>query len=168
MKKQFYILFGIMFAVAMCAAYGWADAVSTFSGATVVPAETATDPFHQILNAIVPLILTGLAALVAWATSNIQTWIKQTASKANTTESAAWYATALSLAGIAVKAAETKFGAETGKGQEKVEDATQWLKARLLTIDPKMKIRDEDLKGFVDAAYHDIFKAVSPLAKHPA
>lgn len=157
----------LLFSIALFCAIGYADAtftdpaVNVASGATVVV--PPTDTLHQILNTVLTLILSGLTAMVAWATPKIQTWIKQKASEANTKESNAWYGTALSLAGIAVRYAETKFGADTGTGMKKRQEAFDWFKARLLAIDPKMKIDDAALYGFIDAAYHSVFVALSPL-----
>ena len=170
------VLFTIVFTIAlMWAGAAFADpsftdpALNVASGATVVlPPTVPSDPFHEILNSIIPVLLAGLTALLAWVSKNIKTWIAQKASEANTSESAAWYVTAMNLAGIAVKYAETKFGKDTATGEKKRAEAVSWLKARLYSIDPKMKINDSDLAAFVDAAYHDVFVAVSPLVPSPA
>lgn len=148
-----------------------------FADATVVavPVQITpqpTDPLHLILNAAIPILVAGLTALLAWLSNNLKTWISQQASKANTAESAAWYATALNLAGIAVRFAESKFGPDTGNGAEKQKEASQWLKQRLIAIDPQIVDKTPNLDllidGFIGAAYHDAFVAVSPLATGPA
>ena len=134
-----------LFAMAiLIAAPAFADGVS----ATVVATDTS-DPFHAALNTVIPLILTGLTAFFAWVSKHLRTWIKQKASEANTKESAAWYGTALMLAGIAVRAAESKYGPDTDRGQEKADMAADWLKNRLLAIDPKLKINDSDIRNDV-------------------
>lgn len=135
--------------------------------ATAIVSPEPADPFHMVLNSVVPAILTALAAFVAWVSKHLKTWIVQKASEANTKESAAWYGTALMLAGIAVRAAEAKYGPDTDRGQEKADMAADWLKNRLLAIDPKLKIKDSDIRGFVHAAYAEAFGLVTPLVSGP-
>lgn len=147
-----------------------------FAAVTVVAATNqpavAVDPIHQILNAALPMLLAGLTALLAWISKNAKNWIAQQASKANTAESAAWYATALSLAGVAVRYAESKYGPDTGKGIEKQKEAAEWLKQRLVAIDPDILLKTPNLNtlidGFIGAAYQDAFELVSPLEISPA
>lgn len=126
------------------------------------------DPFHDLLNALIPMILTAVTGLMAWLSKAAKAWIEHLTAASKTNESGAFYALAFNLAGMAVKYAETKFGPDSAQGLKKRDEAVAWLKTRLLAIDPKMIISETDLAAFVDAAYYDIFLAVSPLGASPA
>lgn len=147
---------------------------STLSHADPAPAVPDNSPWWMKLLApfiatLATTLVAGLTAILAWVTNNIKTFFAQKASEANTKESAAWYKTALFAAGMAVRYAESKFGPDTAKGQEKQKEAAGWLKERLVAIDPSIKTKmaagefDKLVDGLVGAAYHDAFEAVSPL-----
>lgn len=116
----------------------------------------------ELVKSIVPITISALTALIAYVSSYVNRKIKE----AKTTEYNKWYGMVLNLAGIAVKAAETKFGPDTQTGIEKKQHAVNWLMTRLGALDPKIDehIKRSDIEAFVDAAYHDAFVAVAPLA----
>ena len=124
-----------------------------------------------LLATVLSAVAAALTALLAWLSNNAKTWIQQKASEQNTKESAAWYATAIYLAGIAVKFAYDKFGPDTEKAADLRKEAATFLKARLVAIDKDIIIKnpalDSLIDGLVSAAYTDIFKVVSPLASGP-
>lgn len=135
---------------------------------------TNTDGGHWwsgLLATVLSAAATGLTALLAWLSNNAKKWVQQKASEANTKESAAWYATALYLAGIAVRFAYDKYGPETAKAHELRKEAARFLKDRLIAIDKDIVLKNPQLDslidGFVRAAYTDFFKVVSPLASAP-
>lgn len=155
--------------VAYAAATFSDPAVNVGSGATVVlPAQVPSDPIHQIFNMLIPLILTGLTALLAWLSTAARNWISKVAASHDTGESSQFYSLAFNLAGMAVKYAETKFGADSAQGVKKKQEAANWLKQRLIAVDPTILAKtpnlDSLIDGLVDAAYHDVFEAVRPLA----
>ena len=134
--------------------------VSNFDVPVVQPTGNWWD---TLAAAIVPLLIAALTALSAYLSSFVNRKLKE----AKTAEYSSWYGMALNLAGIAVRYAETSFGPDTQNGAKKKEAAINWLMARLKALDPKINehIDREDVAAFVDAAYHDVFVAVSPLAQ---
>ena len=158
-----------------------ADPTATTVAAPVVatvpavnsPATPTTDAdgghwWSGLLATVLAAVAAGLTALITWMSNNVKTWIQQKASEQNTKESAAWYATALYLAGIAVRYAHDKYGPDTSKGDELRREAAKFLKERLVAIDKDIIVKnpsiDSLIDGFVRAAYTEAFKAVSPLA----
>lgn len=158
-----------------------ADPVATAPPVATVPAvgtpatpTTNADGGHWwsgLLATVLSAAAAGLTALLAWLSNNAKNWVKQKASEANTKESAAWYATALYLAGIAVRFAYDKYGPETAKAEELRKEAARFLKDRLIAIDKDIVLKNPQLDslidGFVRAAYTDVFKVVSPLSSAP-
>ena len=123
-----------------------------------------------LLATVLAALASGLTALMAWMSNNAKTWIRQKASEANTKESAAWYATAMYLAGIAVKFAYDKYGKDDAKAEMMIKEASDYLMDRLRAIDkdiadpvknPRMR---ETIEGLIRAARTEFFNALSPLA----
>lgn len=159
-----------IFMMAVIVGIAFADESAAIATVPVIPAE----PGHWwsgLLSTILAAVLAGLTALITWMSNNAKKWIQQKASEQNTKESAAWYATALYLAGIAVKFAYDKYGPDTSKASDLRREASNFLKARLIAIDKEILMKNPNLDslidGFISAAYTDVFKVVSPLASAP-
>ena len=145
----------------------WADVAGHMNAAgefiaSPMPAPTG-NWWDSLVVAIVPLLLGALTALSAYLSSLVNGKIKEIKTK----EYSQWYGMALNLAGIAVRYAETSFGPDTATGAKKKEIAVNWLMDRLKALDPKINehIDRSQVAAFVDAAYHDAFTALSPLAQ---
>lgn len=169
MKKQ-YAVWLILAIVLAWGGIAFADAsfadpaVTVAAGGTVVmPASSPIIPegkwYSGILAGILSLILGGMT----WLSANASRLVNSKLTEVKTKEANAWYSMALNLAGIAVRYAETQFGADTATGAKKRELAVDWLMARMKSIDPKGTIDRANVAAFVDAAYHDAFNAVAPL-----
>lgn len=156
MKKRHAWILVLLFAFAAWPAFA--------DGTAAIAVAQPSDPLHDIINSVIPIVIAGLTAILAWISKTVKSWLSKAAADSKTSESSKFYALAFNLAGMAVKLAETKFGPDSGTGMKKRQEAVDWLRARLQAVDPKIKISDNDLNGFVDAAYHDVFAAVSPLA----
>lgn len=138
----------------------------TVSAVTAVPAIPIPSEGAPWWAGIIATIMTALLGALTWLSKQASSFIKKKLEEVKTKENDKWYSMAFNLAGIAVKYAETKFGPDTATGQEKREEAIDWLMARLKAIDPNINshIDRKEVAAFVDAAYHDIFTALSPLA----
>lgn len=146
----------------------FADQVQPVAAATATTVSSIAVPagspwYATIIASLFPLLLAALT----WLAGVASKFVASKLGEAKTSESGKWYAMAFSLAGIAVRAAETNFGADTGKGAQKKAQATQWLKERLTAMDPTILTKTPNLdaliSGFIDAAYQDAFTAVVPL-----
>lgn len=160
MKKRA-VMFLFMLAAALSPVLAFAEEVA----ANPMPAieVPAGHWWSGIVSWLVPMLITALITVSGFVSKFINTKLAE----ARTSESGKWYGTAFNLAGIAVRAAETYFGPDTGTGVKKKEQARQWLKERLIAIDPSILTKtpnlDSLLSGFIDAAYHDAFVAIAPL-----
>lgn len=140
------------------------------SAAPALPAEASGKWWSGLLSTVLSALIAGLTALIAWMGRNAKQWVAQKASEASTKESAAWYSTAMYLAGIAVRFAYDKYGKDETKNEHFIKDASDYLLDRLRAIDkdiadpvknPRMR---ENIEGLVRAARAELFNTLSPLA----
>lgn len=148
-----------------------ADAPESITTVPAVPGVPAPIPGEEQSpwQGVVAMIVTALLAALTWLSHKAAEFFSKKIEDVRTSENTGWYAMAFSLAGIAVKYAETEYGPNTNEGEKKRELAINWLMDRLRALDPKIDshIKRDDVAAFIDAAYHDVFVAVSPLGKTP-
>ena len=162
--KSLLILSALIFMPLVAFAEDAAVVATTVSSIAVPP---GSPWYASIIAAIFPALM---AALI-WLSARVSSFIATKLNEAKTSEQGKWYSMALGLAGLAVRMAETKYGPNTATGKEKKADAVNWLKERLAAVDPTFLSKNPNaeslIAGLVDAAYHDAFVAVSPLATAP-
>lgn len=162
MKKRALVLASVWSLVFVSLAF--ADPNTTAPTITLPP----NAPWYaQIIATIFATIFPALMGALIWLSSRISQFVSTKLADVKTAEQGKWYSAAFLLAGMAVRAAETQFGPDTAKGEEKKRKASQWLIDRLVAQDPnflKKNPNAQDLvNGLIDAAYHDAFVAVAPL-----
>lgn len=162
MKSKLVGLWLFLFTMALPVVVAFADGATPTIEAPAIAVPPGAPWWASMLAAIVPLLLGALTALSAYVSSFVNRKIKEV----KTSEYNQWYGMVLNLAGIAVRYAETNFGPDTGKGNDKKQLAIDWLMSRLKALDPKISehIDRSQIAAFVDAAYHDVFVALRPLA----
>jgi hypothetical protein len=98
-----------------------------------------------LIPVVLPFLVGGIGWLIIAGISLLTAKIKESDTKVDDY-----------LLGIAVKFAEDKFGPDTGKGEEKLHEACDWIEEVT-----KGRIKSEAIEPLVRAKYVEIFGVLS-------